>query len=134
VGGPRWRHGGSRSGSPRALDLLYHALAADTRSAALDGASDGLVAYKSAGFLVSTLAASLDRLVTRRALGRYLSALRARLAQQRGVRAMIVQRNRWLGWRVVPRTAVVRDQGRLGQRRAGEGRRRLRVVTGRSID
>jgi len=95
---------GAYSRSPR-LDLLYSVLAADARAVRSD---DGLVPFKSAGFLVSTLAASLDRLVTRRALGRYLSALRARLALEPNGHEMVVQHNRWLGWRVVPRTTVAR--------------------------
>ena len=54
----------------------------------------------------------LDRLAV--ALNRPLAPaeavgpLRARLDREATGPAMIIQRNRWLGWRVVPRAAVVR--------------------------
>jgi hypothetical protein len=91
-----------------ALCVLLDALTTDTRSAASVGhSSDDLVSYKTAGYLVSRLGASLDRLVTRRALHRYLTALRRRL-DHASADALIIQRKRWLGWRAVPRAAAGR--------------------------
>jgi hypothetical protein len=96
-----------RDARPAALEILLAALATDGRPGSPAGrAADGLVAFKSVGRLVTVLGLALGRLVTRRALARYLCALRRHLREESSARGLELQTDRWLGWRVVPRAAA----------------------------
>ena len=112
--------GQMREGAPRrpalppVLDVLFEKLAADTTPAGRQPV-DGLVGFKNAGYLVTVLADAFDRLVTRRALLRYLSALRRRLDQEPSRCGFVIQSNRWFGWRVVPRAAMCRAKVYAGR-------------------
>jgi hypothetical protein len=103
---------------PRPLAVLLDALTAEPRHAPpSQRTADGLVPFKSAGHLVSVLSASLDRLVTRRALLRYISALRRSLRRAPRGQALTIQTNRWLGWRAVPEVPAAGAQSSMALRR-----------------
>jgi hypothetical protein len=103
------RSGTSNPAGSRTLTVLLEALQRDHRLSTSTTAADGLVRFKTTGELVSILGLSLGRLIRRRGLLRYIAALRRQLEHDFQQDALIIQRNRWLGWRAVPRALATRQ-------------------------